>query len=187
MYRGIAQFFLMRNLIMSVIFLGIAGYLVSILYDRALFSEDQPEQIEVEAAGHGYPAAVVIKNAAGREMMVTLLGRTGMHIEFTREDGQEFVYPIDSLDSVAQALVRKYPNHGIKNAAAYMAKGALEVGDLYVQELEKRIRRIDKEIEGLTRDYASSNGNTKKRTIRREMEGLKAEKVALQGKILDRQ
>ena len=171
---------------MSVLFLGIIGYLGSILYERALLSEDDVVTEAVEGV-YAYPAAVVIENAEGRQMAVTLLGRSGTHIQFIREDGQEFVYPIDSLDSDAQALVQQYPNGGIKNAEVHMAKGALEVGDLYVQELEKRIRGIDAEVAELTRKYGSSSGNTEKRTIRREVEKLQAEAVELQGKILARQ
>jgi hypothetical protein len=120
-------------------------------------------------------------------MMVTLLGRSGTHIQFARQDSQEFVYPISSLDLAAQTLIGMYPNGGIKNAAMYMDQGSLEIGDLYVQELEKRIRGIDKEVEDLSRGYASSNGNTEKRTIRREVEKLQAEKVMLQGKVTGRQ
>jgi hypothetical protein len=179
----------MRNLIISIIFLGIVGYLGSMLYDRAFLSKAQDELVEAQAVGHvyAYPSAVNIKNAAGLEMMVTLLGRSGSHIQFARQDSQEFVYPISSLDLAAQTLIGMYPNSGIKNAAMYMDQGSLEIGDLYVQELEKRIRGIDKEVEDLSRGYASSNGNTEKRTIRREVEKLQAEKVKLQGKVTGRQ
>ncbi len=159
------------------------------LYDQAFLSKDQDELIEAQAGGHvySYPAAVNIKNSVGREMMVTLLGRSGTHVQFARQDGEEFVYPISSLDLAAQTLISNYPNDGIKNAVAYMDQGSLKLGDLYVQELEKRIREIDKKVEGLSRGYASSNGNTEKRTIRREVEKLQAERVDLQSKISDRQ
>ena len=179
----------MRNLIISIIFLGIVGYLGTMLYNQAFLSKDQDEQIEALSGSHvySYPAAVNIKNAVGREMMVTLLGRSEMHIQFARQDGKKFVYPISSLDLAAQTLISKYPNDGIKNAVAYMDQGSLKLGDLYVQELEKRIREIDKEVEDLSRGYASSNGNTEKRTIRREVEKLQAERVDLQSKIADRQ
>jgi len=169
--------------------LGIVGYLGTMLYNQAFLSKDQDEQIEALSGSHvySYPAAVNIKNAVGREMMVTLLGRSEMHIQFARQDGKKFVYPISSLDLAAQTLISKYPNDGIKNAVAYMDQGSLKLGDLYVQELEKRIREIDKEVEDLSRRYASSNGNTEKRTIRREVEKLQAERVDLQSKIADRQ
>ena len=159
------------------------------LYDQAFLSKDQDELIEAQAGGHvySYPAAVNIKNSVGREMMVTLLGRSGTHVQFARQDGEEFVYPISSLDLAAQTLISNYPNDGIKNAVAYMDQGSLKLGDLYVQELEKRIREIDKKVEGLSRGYASSNENTEKRTIRREVEKLQAERVDLQSKISDRQ
>ena len=169
--------------------MGIVGYLGTMLYNQAFLSKDQDEQIEALSGSHvySYPAAVNIKNAVGREMMVTLLGRSEMHIQFARQDGKKFVYPISSLDLAAQTLISKYPNDGIKNAVAYMDQGSLKLGDLYVQELEKRIREIDKEVEDLSRGYASSNGNTEKRTIRREVEKLQAERVDLQSKIADRQ
>jgi len=159
------------------------------LYDQAFLSKDQDEQIESLSGSHlySYPAAVKIKNAVGREMMVTLLSRSGTHVQFARQDGEEFVYPISSLDLAAQTLISKYPNDGIKNAVAHVDQESLKLGDLYVQELEKRIREIDKKVEGLSRGYASSNGNTEKRTIRREVEKLQAERVDLQSKISDRQ
>ena len=172
----------MRNLMISIIFLAIVGYFGSMLYDQAFLSKAQ-------AGGHAYayPSAVNIKNAVGREMSVTLLGRSGTHIQFTRPDGQEFVYPINSLDLDAQALVGKYPNDGIKNAVVSMDNGSLELGDLYAQQLEKKIWGIDKEVEDLSRGYAISNGNTEKRTMDREMEKLQAEKMKLQDKIPERQ
>ena len=179
----------MRNFVISIIFLGGVGYFGSILCERMLFSEDGTEQVEVEAVGHGYvyPENVVIKSADGREMMVTLLGRSASHIQFIREDdGQEFVYPINSLDLDAQALVSRYPNVGIQNGSEYLEKGSLEVSDLYLQEMEKSLRKIDEKIQDLSRAFAGCSGNTERRTLRREMERLEVEKVKLQRKISGR-
>ena len=81
----------------------------------------------------------------------------------------------------------QYSNVGIQNAAAYMAKGSMGLGDLYVQELEKNIRQIDDKIEDLSRKYGSSASKTERRTIKRTVEGLQVEKVALQRKISERQ
>jgi hypothetical protein len=187
---NLLSYYLMRNLIMSVIFLGIAGYFGSMLYERAILGDGQLEPAVAEAGealSYSYPARVELKSADGRAMMVTLLGRSTTHIQFKREDGQEFVYQIDSLDANAQDLVLQYPNVGIKDAAAHMAKGSMEVGDLHVQQLEQNIRQIDDEIEGLSREYEGSVSKTDRRTIQRTVEGLQAEKVELQREISDRQ
>ncbi len=175
---------------MSVIFLGIAGYLGSMLYERAILGDGLlgPAAAEAgEALSYSYPARVELKSADGRAMMVTLLGRSTTHIQFKREDGQEFVYQIDSLDANAQDLVLRYPNVGIKNAAAYMAKGSMGVGDLHVQQLEQNVRQIDDEIDDLSQEYGGSVSKTERRTIQRAVEGLRAEKVELQREISDRQ
>lgn len=181
----------MRNLILSMIFLGIVGYLGTILlYQRVALSEGQVGQgIKNEASDvvYSYPAHVKIKSADGRVIQVTLLARSATHIQFTREDGEEFVYLIDSLDANAQALVRRYPNVGIKNAATYVAQGSMSLDDVYVQELEKDIRQIDQKIENFSRELASSLSQTRRRTIQRMLEGLQAEKAELQRKILGRQ
>ena len=94
---------------------------------------------------------------------------------------------IDSLDVDVQALVRQYPNVGIKNAAAYLAQGSMDLVDVYVQELEKEIRQIDQKIEGLSREFAISLSQIKRRTIQRMVEGLQVEKIELQNKRSGRQ
>ena len=175
---------------MSVIFLGLVGYLGSMLYERAIAGDYLLGTAEAEAGevrSYSYPERVELKSADGRVMMVTLLGRSTTHIQFKREDGQEFVYLMDSLDANAQDLVLQYPNVGIKDAAEHMAKGSMELGDLYVLELEKNVRQIDEEIEDLSRQYAGSASQTARRTIQRTVEGLRAEKVELQRKISERQ
>ena len=80
----------MRNLIMSIVFLGIAGYLGTILYQRVASSEGPAElaiKNQASDVAYSYPARVEIKSADGRVIQVTLLGRSATHIQFTREDG----------------------------------------------------------------------------------------------------
>lgn len=174
---------------MSVIFLGLAGYLGSSLYERAFSNESSVGPVSAEGAesDYTYPASIEIKSADGRMMMVTLLGRSTTHIEFTRADGQEFAYPIKSLDADSQALVRRHTNFGIKNTALYMAQGSMEIGDLYVQELEKRVREIEEKMRALSQEYGGSSSKVERRTIRRSVEALQSEKAELQSKISVRQ
>ena len=99
---------------MSVIFLGIVGYLGSMLYERAVAGDGSLGTAEGEALSYSYPARVELKSADGRVMMVTLLGRSTTHIQFKREDGQELVYLMDTLDANAQDLVLQYQSVGFK-------------------------------------------------------------------------
>jgi hypothetical protein len=171
---------------MSVIFLGIVGYLGSVLYERAFATDGEVPLVEEVEVKYQYPVNMVLKNTDGSVIHAIVFGRSERHVQFTR-DGQEFVYPIDSLAEDVKVRLRKYPNVGIKNAAEHMAKGSLELGDLYVQELEKRVNQINDEIKDLSQRYAASVGNVEKRTIRREVEKLNAERVELQQKIAERQ
>ena len=169
----------MRNLIISIIFLGIVGYLGSMLYDQAFLSK-------AKAGGlvYGYPGAVNIKNAVGREMMVTLLARSGTHIQFTRPDGQEFVYPISSLDLAAQTLISKYPNDGIKNAVASEVPEVVpqvRVEDLHISGMNEILVDLHEELRLLGYRHAAAETRAQKRTVANDIEAiqLKIKKVKL--------
>jgi hypothetical protein len=167
------------------------------LYDQAFLSKDQDELIVAQDElivaqddGHvySYPAAVNIKNAVGREMMVTLLARSGTHIQFTRPDGEEFVYPISSLDLAAQTLISKYPNDGIKNAVAHVDQESLEtidnktLADHHVTGMYKARMDLREELR-LLKNYHLPAAETKseKNTVIKDIKAieLKIRKVEL--------
>ena len=162
----------------------------SMLYDQAFLSKDQDELIVAQDDGHvySYPAAVNIKNAVGREMMVTLLARSGTHIQFTRPDGEEFVYPISSLDLAAQTLISKYPNDGIKNAVAHVDQESLEtidnkpLADHHVTGMYKARMDLREELR-LLKNYHLPAAETKseKNTVIKDIKAieLKIRKVEL--------
>ena len=170
--------------------MGIVGYLATMLYDQAFLSKDQDEQIEAVSGSHvySYPAAVKIKNAVGREMMVTLLGRSEMHIQFARQDSEEFVYPISSLDLAAQTLISKYPNDGIKNAVAHVDQESLEtidnkpLADHHVTGMYKARMDLREELR-LLKNYHLPAAETKseKNTVIKDIKAieLKIRKVEL--------
>ena len=160
----------MRKLIISIIFLGIVGYLASMLYDRAFLSKAQDD-------GHvySYPAAVNIKNAVGREMMVTLLGRSGTHIQFARPDSQEFVYPISSLDLAAQTLISKYPNDGIKNVVASEVPEVVpqvRVEDLHISGMNEILVDLHEELRLLGYRGAAAETKAQRRTVSNDIEAI---------------
>ncbi|MDG1301199.1 MAG: hypothetical protein P8R37_06380 [Opitutae bacterium] len=160
----------MRNLVLSIIFLGIVGYLGSMLYDRAFLSRAQDD-------GHvySYPATVNIKDAADREMLVTLLARSGTHIQFARQDSQEFVYPISSLDLATQALIRMYPNDGIKNALEVSEVAPqISIKDLHISGMNERLADLHEELR-LLRGYRlpAAETNSQRRTVSNDIEAIK--------------
>lgn len=136
----------MQNLIMSVLFLGIVGYLGTVLYQRTASTEHQPVPA-IQATGletvYSYPAYVEIKSVEGRMLEVTLLARNSTHIYFKRQDGTAFVYLIDSLAADTQALVEQYPNVGIQDTATHLTQGSMTLGEVYLQQLERSIQKIE--------------------------------------------
>jgi hypothetical protein len=170
---------------MSVVFLGIVGYLSTILYERAVAGD---EAIDVALEPHAiyeYPVSMLLANAEGVEIEATVIGRSATHVQFIL-GGEEFVYPLDSLAKPVALELVKYPVVGIQHAEVHLEAGALEVGDLYVLEMQKRVDQIDQEIKVLQRQYAVSVGRVAKRTIQREVEALRAEQGVLQQKISER-
>ncbi len=180
----------MQNLIMSLIFLGIVGYLGTALYHRAVSTEDPPvpaiKTNKVEIV-YTYPAYIEIKSVEGRVLPVTLLARNSRHIHFRRKDGKEFVYLIDSLAADTRALVRQYPNVGIQDTAAHLTQSSMTLNDVYLQELERTIRKIDRQIDDLVLQSSVSRSQTEKRTLQRMIEELQVEKADFQQKISERQ
>ena len=179
----------MRNLLMSIIFIGIAGYIGSILYQRMFIDGVFTAPVEEKSTNalFAYPDSIEIERVDGRKIVVTLLGRNASHLQFNREDGQEFVYAIESLSGKSQELVRKYPSLGIKNAAKYMAQGMLGLEDLHIQQLEQVIRNIDEKLKRYSAEFEVSVSQVERRTIERKMEGLMQERIEMQRQISERQ
>ena len=67
----------MRNLILSLIFFGIAGYAVKILYEE--FEYGDSGLIEKT---YSYPDKITIENQNGSKIQITLLGRNSNYLEF---------------------------------------------------------------------------------------------------------
>lgn len=174
---------------MSIIFIGISGYIGSILYQRMFIDGvfTAPVQEQSTNALFTYPDRIEIERVDGRKIEVTLLGRNASHLQFYREDGQEFVYAIESLSVESQELVRKYPSLGIKNAAKYMAEGKLGLEDLHIQQLEQVIRNIDEKLKRYSAEFEVSVSQVERRTIERKMEGLMQERIEMQRQISERQ
>ena len=144
----------MRNLIIAIIFLGFAGYVGAILYQRATAD---------------YPALVELESADGRVLSVTLLGRSATHIQFMRKDGQRFVYSLNLLSSGSRALVKRYPVTGLQRAdraedvslsklhldgmaeamAALQEKRRLLGYELYATESKAQKQTVEERIEAL--------------------------------------
>ena len=172
--------------------MAIVGYLGSMLYDQAFLSKDQDEQIEAQAGGHAYsyPAAVNIKNAVGREMMVTLLARSGTHIQFTRPDGEEFVYPISSLDLAAQTLISKYPNDGIKYAVASEVPEVgpqVRVKDLHISGMNERLVDLREEWRLLRYRLNAEGSIMGKRNVSHDINEIEAKISKVEWKLAEHQ
>ena len=69
---------------MSVIFLGIVGYLGTILYERASAGSWGGSKPASVVETYNYPARVELESAEGRILAVTLRGRSEKHVQFTR-------------------------------------------------------------------------------------------------------
>ncbi len=172
----------MRNLILSLIFLGIAGYAAKILYEKFEYSDSGFLE-----KTYSYPDEIVIVNQNGSEIQITLLGRNSNYLEFTNKNGQKFVYPIRSLSEQSQALIIKYPNNGIENISAYLSSGSIEINDAYIIQLEDEIRKIKAEIRQLEDKANATRSQTELRTIERKIDELREEIAELESKIASRQ
>jgi hypothetical protein len=172
----------MRNLVISLIFLGIAGYAAKILYEK--FEHSNSGLMEKT---YSYPDEIAIENQNGSEIQITLLGRNSNYLELANKDGKKFVYPIRSLSEQSQALIIKYPNNGIEDISAYLSSGSVEINDVYIIQLEDEIRKIKAEIKRLEDKANATRSQTELRTIERKIDELREEIAELENKIASRQ
>ncbi|MGJ8641209.1 MAG: hypothetical protein ACSHYA_17600 [Opitutaceae bacterium] len=179
----------MRNSILSVCFLCLAGYLgYAAIYDR--------QRIEwlldlFVNKTYEYPDSVELVSTDGRTLKVILFERTQSHIRFEREDTREsFVYPINLLSSKSQKLIFKYPASGklsssIGSASSDSSDEALD--EIYLEQSRIALARINQKIAELHREFNATPSMAAKRGYFREAEVLENQKNELIRKIAERE
>lgn len=183
----------MKNFLISILFLGVAGYVSMHLYESWRAGDwlkegaDAAEGIIGSVEELSYPARIEIENIDGATIAITLLARNASHIQFKRSiDEKPFVYPIVQLVSGSKGLVEKYPNTGLMNAGDHIGDFGIELGDAHVEQLRVGIRRIDEKIHRLKLDFSKNEGKTARRTIYRKIQGLERDRVNLEIEIAER-
>ena len=168
----------MRNLILSLIFFGIAGYAAKVAYDEFVYGEGNFFE-----KTYSYPDKITVENKEGSKIQVTLLGRNSSYVKFQKEGIREFVYPISSLSEKSQVMVMKYPESGIGDVSSYLSSGEMELKDVYVIQLEEEVRKMEAELKNLEARANATQSKTELRTIERKMEALTKEIAEMRYKI----
>ncbi|MGJ8653336.1 MAG: hypothetical protein ACSHX8_08685 [Opitutaceae bacterium] len=185
----------MRNFLLSIVFLGIAGFVGMTLYEKWragewLSDSDSVEPVieeAVEKVVYSYPMDVEIESIDGRELSIKLIARNDTHIQFDRHtDQQRFVYPIAELVTASKQLIENFPNYGLVDAGEHIGEKGIEFGDAYVEQLREAIRRIDEKVVALHLEFGQTDSKTAKRTIARKLEDLQRDKNSLVAKIAER-
>ena len=171
----------MRNLILSMIFLGLAGYGAKVVYDRFVYNEGN-----LFERTYVYPATITVENKEGSKIQITLLGRSQKYVKFKKESGREFVYSISSLNEKSQAIIMKYPENGVGDVSSYLSSGDMKLEDVYVTQLEEEIRKMDDEKSRLMAKAKGTKSKTELRTIERKIEDLDREITELRDTIANR-
>ena len=172
----------MRNLILSLIFLGVAGYGVVILYNKIEFDD-----LGILEKSYTYPDTIRVTNQAGKEIPITLQGRSSSYLEFETTNGQKFVYPIASLSEDSQTLIMKYPDQGISDSASYLSSGGMKLDDVYLVQMEDEKRNLIAKIDELNLKASAAIGDSEQRTYERKIERLQKELADIEAKISKRQ
>jgi hypothetical protein len=172
----------------SVIFLGIVGYLGTILYKKALGEDLTAEEAGEAIVLNAYPGRIEIESLDGRVIEVTLLGRNQSYIQFLRDgDEQQFDYPMASLSPDSQTLVLSYPDVWINDQSTIIAEETTDsLEQIYVQNLKIEIGRIDENAELLRKRSGETQSKTDRRTIMRELQALRLQRAELTMKISER-
>ena len=171
----------MRNVILSLIFLGLTGYGAKIAYDKFNLNKDTLLGMSYE-----YPDQIKVTNAKGKAISITLLGRDEKYLKFRNDAGKEFVYSIDSLSDQSQALVMKYPESGMTGIDAHLSSGNVELNDVYVRQLKDEIEKKQKEISNLVMKSSAESSDAGRRTYERKIERIQSEIADLESKIATR-
>lgn len=189
----------MKNLVGALLFLALAFYVGSELYERAkgkdwlgapfgsrekstrksLPSKDSvprsPSIRDWEAPA--YPARMELSNADGRQLRVTLLGRDRTHIYFLRHgDDEQFSYAIEDLDTASREKVSAYPESQMN----HKQKESRKLHALHVRNLEEQIARINERSSAIKKEHRQSGSQTERRTLLREYEQLQQKRLAFE-------
>lgn len=173
----------MRNLILAFVFLGIAVYIGSTLYERGVafewFSIGEKEYV--------FPDKATLTKENGDALSVLMTARNENYIQFTRiSDNRVFVYPILNLSEESIELVRKYPLTLIKDAGRFLEDGSMDLDEIYVEQLREHLITIESDIETLRNMRAQSTSVVEIRSYNNKLEQLISEKEDLTIKIGER-
>jgi hypothetical protein len=196
----------MKSLLISLCFFGIAGYLVALLigklgdggikdYVRQLMDPSQArfenfdssispvdntdEELDFLQKENPYPVKLRIKNMEGETLNIRLTGRSETNIAFTREgDGGRFIYAINDLDSASRKKIRNFPVLGITKSETFLNKG-LTLDEVHAEQLRLRVTRLSELMQELLAEASISNSDVEKRTLRRDYEKYRAERLKI--------
>lgn len=169
-----------------MIFLGIE------LYERSMDSDIFKEQAEPDGSGSpakvwSYPDEITLVRHDGSELDVRLTARNGTHIQFERiVDDQSFVFEIDQLDESTQAVIRKYPDSGLRDTGALLRDGQVTLETAYLEQLREAISKIDQRINEIQTEISVSASKQEQRTLKNEANALTLERQELKQKIAAR-
>ena len=194
----------MINLIGAVLFLVVAFFVGTELYERAkdqdlfgplsgivdfgsssddgqngLPSKDStPKSPSIrDWVAPTYPARMELVNSEGQPLRVTLLGHDRTHIFFLRHgDDKNFRFAIEDLDKASQEKVNNYPESPMSSTQQENRK----LHALHAQSLELAIERIDQRLHAIRKEHKNCNSKTQRRTLMREYEELKQERLAFE-------
>lgn len=195
----------MTNLIGAIIFLVVAFFVGTELYERAkeqnwlgapsAKGEQYGPNGEKSLPSKGrvpksppirdwespsYPVRMELSNSGGQLLRVTLLGRDKTHIFFLRHgDDKEFRYAISDLDEGSRNKILVYP----ESRAREIKDQNRKLHALHVQSLEEEVGRIDQRSLTVRKAYKSTKSKTERRTLMREYEDLQKERLALEMEI----
>lgn len=189
----------MKNLIGALLFLALAFYVGSELYERAKDKDwlsapsgggekadldSLPSKSNVPRSpsirdweAPAYPARMELSNTDGRQLRVTLLGRDRTHIYFLRHgDDEQFSYAIEDLDTASREKVSAYPESQMN----HKQKESRKLHALHVRNLEEQIARINERSSAIKKEHRQSGSQTERRTLLREYEQLQQKRLAFE-------
>ena len=193
----------MKNLLVTILFLGIASYVGLLLYESwgkgdwltqkvsetgddksATNTGPMALSVEDEVASLSYPANVSIESLDGRKIDVILVARSASDIQFERSaDGQYFTYPLNELVDESRAMLLAYAETGLIEGVSQSTDTSVTLSDHYSAQLEERITKIEKLIQSKRLQFDATPSKTEKRTLIRQMEKLVRERADLSQKL----
>lgn len=121
----------------------------------------------------GYPFQRVITNAEGKQIEVTVVGRTQGALLFTRAgEDQRYDYPIADLSSKDRRFAESLPIHAPREESAW------------IQSKREELRRIEERIASYRQQIRDAPGSDMRvRSYRREIAKLEDAKTKLEQSI----